>query len=203
MLFSKLVCRKGFNLILFWYEIRHLPGWAPRNLIRTSIFDTYAGPIKITTRLDHINRCETASGTSWSNGWICQDFFINTRRDWIGCTEPESWLNVESERPLRGPRIHPYIETLHQKVWTLNPEPQTPNLTPHTPHPTPHTPHPTPHTPLPKPQTPNPKPLTPNPKPKTQNAKAGPLYKAVSEAVGLRKLVMFKGMASPLPPTGT
>ena len=41
------------------------------NLIRTSIYDKYSGSMKITTRLDHISHCRTASGTDWSSRWTC------------------------------------------------------------------------------------------------------------------------------------
>ena len=41
-----------------------------RNLIRTSIDDKNSGSTEITTRLDHISHCKTASGTNWSStGW--------------------------------------------------------------------------------------------------------------------------------------
>jgi len=34
------------------------------NLILTSVYDRYSGSMKITTHLDHISHCETASGTN-------------------------------------------------------------------------------------------------------------------------------------------
>ena len=50
--------------------------------IRTSIYDEYSGAIKITTCLDHICRCKTASGTNWLNGRTYRVFFIHARRDY-------------------------------------------------------------------------------------------------------------------------
>ena len=43
-------------------------------LIRTSIYDKYSGSMKITTHLDRISHCKTASGTNWSNGWTYRVF---------------------------------------------------------------------------------------------------------------------------------
>jgi len=48
---------------------------------RTSIYDKYSGSMTITTRLDHISHCKTASGTNWSNTWTYRVCIINTRRD--------------------------------------------------------------------------------------------------------------------------
>jgi len=39
------------------------------NFIQTIIYEKYSGPMKITTHLDHISHCKTASGTNWSNKW--------------------------------------------------------------------------------------------------------------------------------------
>ena len=36
------------------------------HLIQTSIYDEYSGTMKITTHLDHISHCKTASGTNGS-----------------------------------------------------------------------------------------------------------------------------------------
>ena len=38
--------------------------------------------MKITSHLDHISHCNTASGTNWSNRWTCRVSNIKTRRDW-------------------------------------------------------------------------------------------------------------------------
>jgi len=41
------------------------------------------GSMKSTTHLDHISRCETMSGTYWSNRWTYRVLMTNIRRDWI------------------------------------------------------------------------------------------------------------------------
>jgi len=51
------------------------------NLVRAIIFYKYSGSMKITTHLDHISHCKTASGTNWSNRWTSRVFIINTHRD--------------------------------------------------------------------------------------------------------------------------
>ena len=52
------------------------------NFIRTSIYDKYLGSMKIiTTHLDHICDCKTASGKNLSNGWTYRVFITNIRRD--------------------------------------------------------------------------------------------------------------------------
>ena len=48
------------------------------NLIQPSMFDAYAGSMKITTHLDHISRCRTASGTKCSSRWTIRVFIMNT-----------------------------------------------------------------------------------------------------------------------------
>ena len=48
-------------------RINSVSGGSLRSLIRTSICDGYSGAIKITTHLDHNNRCKIVSGTNWSN----------------------------------------------------------------------------------------------------------------------------------------
>ena len=53
------------------------------DFIRTTIHDQYSHSMKITTRLDQISDCKTASGTNWSNRWTYRVFFIDTRRDQI------------------------------------------------------------------------------------------------------------------------
>jgi len=57
-----------------------VPGGAC-NLTRTSICDKYSDSVKITTHLNHISHCKTASGTNRSNRWTDRIFIINTRRD--------------------------------------------------------------------------------------------------------------------------
>jgi hypothetical protein len=51
------------------------------DITRTSICDKYSGFMKITTHLDHISHCKTASGTNWSTGWTYRVFIMNTRSD--------------------------------------------------------------------------------------------------------------------------
>jgi len=53
------------------------------NFIGASFYDKYSGLMKITTHLDYISHCKTASGTSWSNRWTYRVFIINTRFDEI------------------------------------------------------------------------------------------------------------------------
>ena len=50
-------------------------------LIAASIHHEYSGSIQITTHLDFISHCKTASGTNWSSGWTYRVFMIHTRRD--------------------------------------------------------------------------------------------------------------------------
>jgi len=47
----------------------------------SALYDKYSGSMKITTHLDNISHCKTASGTNWSNRWVYRVFIINTRRD--------------------------------------------------------------------------------------------------------------------------
>ena len=60
-------------------------GWrGPRRLSAgsmKSIYDKRSGSITITTHLDRISHCETASGTNWSNRWTYRVLIMNTRRD--------------------------------------------------------------------------------------------------------------------------
>ena len=44
-------------------------GWIAVLISRTSICDKCSGSMKITTRLNHIGHCKTASGTNWSKRW--------------------------------------------------------------------------------------------------------------------------------------
>ena len=53
------------------------------DFIRTSICDKYSVSMNITSHMDHIRHCKTASGTNWSNGWTHRVCIINTRRDQI------------------------------------------------------------------------------------------------------------------------
>ena len=39
--------------------------------------------MKMTTHLDYISHCKTASGTNWSSRWTYRVFMKNTRRDEI------------------------------------------------------------------------------------------------------------------------
>ena len=45
--------------------------------------DKYSGLMKVTTHLDHMSHCKTASCKNWSNRWTYRVFFINARRDEI------------------------------------------------------------------------------------------------------------------------
>ena len=58
-------------------------GRLEQNLIRTRIYDEYSGSMKITTHLDHISHCKTASGTYWSNRWTNRVATIGTCPDEI------------------------------------------------------------------------------------------------------------------------
>ena len=51
------------------------------DVFRTSIYDKYSRPIKITTHLYHVGHCQTTSGTNWSNRWTYRVFIVNTRSD--------------------------------------------------------------------------------------------------------------------------
>ena len=53
------------------------------NLIQMSMNDKHLGSMKMTTHLDHISRCKSASGTNQSSRRTYRVFFINTRRDQI------------------------------------------------------------------------------------------------------------------------
>ena len=53
------------------------------DLIQTGTYDEYSCAMKLTTRLDHISHCKTASGTNWSNRWTYRVSTINTRPDQI------------------------------------------------------------------------------------------------------------------------
>ena len=48
-------------------------------LIRTSACYKYAGSTKLTTLLDHISHCKTASDTNWSNRWTYRELIINVQ----------------------------------------------------------------------------------------------------------------------------
>ena len=52
-----------------------------QDLIRTSIYDTCSGSMKITINLDHISHRKLASGTNLSSIWTYREFIISTRRD--------------------------------------------------------------------------------------------------------------------------
>ena len=45
------------------------PDLQVEDFIRPSIFDKYSGSMKVTAHLDHVSRCKTASGTTWSDRW--------------------------------------------------------------------------------------------------------------------------------------
>ena len=57
---------------LIRHDVTNKPGWrnesvdfrAGKKLIRTSISEIYSCSVKLSTRLDHINHCKTASGTN-------------------------------------------------------------------------------------------------------------------------------------------
>ena len=51
------------------------------NVSRTSMYDKYSGSMKITTHLDRISHCETASGANWSNRWTYRVFLRGAHRD--------------------------------------------------------------------------------------------------------------------------
>jgi len=50
--------------------------------------------MEITTHLDHISHCKTASDTNWSNRWTCRVFIIHTRRDEIHGGAPGRMSNT-------------------------------------------------------------------------------------------------------------
>ena len=72
------------DLLASWYK-NEIFGAEKRsgspNFIRTSVYDKHSGSMEITTHLDEISRCKTASGTNWSNRWTYRVFIIKTRRD--------------------------------------------------------------------------------------------------------------------------
>ena len=53
----------------------------PDDLIRSSIYFKFPGSMTITTHLNHISHCETASGTNWSNRWTYRVVIMNTGPD--------------------------------------------------------------------------------------------------------------------------
>ena len=64
------------------------------DLIAASILRKYSGSMKITTHLDYISHCKTASGTNWSSRWTYRVFSQNTRRDEIPPSSPSRSSNV-------------------------------------------------------------------------------------------------------------
>jgi len=77
-------CRENYYTVHLVRSTWHATsGWGLVNedFIRTSIYDKYSGSTKITTHLDHVSYCKTASDTNWSNRWTYRVFIINTRRD--------------------------------------------------------------------------------------------------------------------------
>jgi hypothetical protein len=49
-----------------------------------SIYDKYSGSMKITTRLNHMSHCKTASGKNRPNDWTYRVCIVNTHRDGLG-----------------------------------------------------------------------------------------------------------------------
>ena len=73
---------------LYWaavFEGRHQRR-CQTDLTRTSIRDKYPGSTKITTHLDHIGQCKTASGTNWSKRWTYQSKILAAIRSTPFCT---------------------------------------------------------------------------------------------------------------------
>ena len=67
-------------------QIGHFLG----SLILTGMYHKYSGSMNVTTHMDHIGYCETASGTHWLNRWTYRVFIITTRRDSISLRLPRS-----------------------------------------------------------------------------------------------------------------
>ena len=62
------------GVLLHSEVVRTTPG---SDIIRTSMYNTYSGSLKITSHLDHIGHCERSSGTDWSNRWTYRVFIIH------------------------------------------------------------------------------------------------------------------------------
>ena len=58
---------RGRPMCSLFARQRHQHRQATQDFIRTSICDKYSGSTKITTHLNFIRHCRTASGTNWSN----------------------------------------------------------------------------------------------------------------------------------------
>ena len=72
------------------------------DLIRISTHRKCLGSMNITTHLDHVSYCKTASGTNWLNRWTCLLCLINTRRDCTPSPEARSRTSRLSGAPYRG-----------------------------------------------------------------------------------------------------
>ena len=48
---------------------------------RTSIYDKFSGPVKITAHLDDISHSKAKSGTHWLNGWTYRVLSMQIRPD--------------------------------------------------------------------------------------------------------------------------
>ena len=70
----------------------------PSTCIRTSIYDKYSGSTKITTHLDYISRCKTASGTNWLNRWTYRVFDLAEHLPRVLLVHRESARERERER---------------------------------------------------------------------------------------------------------
>ena len=63
------------------YRLQSLNLKPEGEIIRKSMYDKNSGSVKITTHLEHISGCKTASGTNCSKIWNYRVFIINTHRD--------------------------------------------------------------------------------------------------------------------------
>ena len=71
-------------------------------IIRMIVYDEYSGSMKITSHLDHVSHCKTASGTNWSNRWTSRVSMINTRPNEIPLAALPTEKQVESGEPLKA-----------------------------------------------------------------------------------------------------
>ena len=62
-------------------SLRKRSAHLPADLTRMSIHDKHSGSIEITTHMDHISHCKTASVINWWNRSTYREFIINARRD--------------------------------------------------------------------------------------------------------------------------
>ena len=95
------------------------------------MYNNYSGALKISTHLDHLNHCKTASGTNWLNRWTYRVSITNTHRDYIrslvkeGLPPPVRYSGAHLDEAARKRRLAPDLRIRAPDRQTLYPNPKT------------------------------------------------------------------------------